>query len=845
MRAALHQRTDDIQEYLLERVPQLLSFETVEALRAQDLGLVGDSEMRVYVIADLSDRLGSSTLIDLAHITAQVCRQLGQQVSVSGLLYLPNTTSPAPAEEAIAYAALKELEYYASHLYNGAGPMDPSTRGHVPFNNGCYLLDDVNEAGYTLRDPGQLVMAASEHLYAMTFQNMADVVREKSKRRYLTATLRGKARSYESFGVAVRYIPRQLLAEWAAARLGADVIRQLLDEESGADASHRVAAFIQEQGLDLETLETTLRKTDVTDRIDRELASLQRVSVAQIELRARDTLHTIRQDHLPVLDLEVREAGPKLQESAKAAVVRQVETTLDNMPIGAIKLLQAFLDRLEEQVQELHKGLNTRVQRHQRELSRSLGTVSETYYALRNVSMGTPPWSIVLPSGVSVLLVPLLYLLLVLVRNFYPQNPAALVVPLLVLAAGILGVLAFVLVRLITQRRKLCEQHIHMVRERAVLESRPAIHQEIAQVYQSTLAAIGQARVELGTLAETLASVGTRLSQQEAARASELVELIRPGPFQSVVDREMADYFYARAVPSLKRVTSALLQKAGPPTKWLSRSLEKNERLSHSIYEQITGAGTENLEASVRRFTVAEALTRREANVGRLIESLIDSAQPLWNFDPRFLRRARTQRLTFVSGDTENPAWSEVADAISQSCPDAISHHTDDSGSLTVLLIHLGVPLFALRRIGQYRNHYAELLWRGRLPVHTTNSLALISDLVPIRRLGASASVLFATGLALGVVHREPDGRYIAPRGRNTTIRLSAQKERSVALMGMDGSTCRAVQRQLDSILAEQGAEAVCARLDEYTTSFPGLADWEVKGILSFSQAHTLPQEPE
>ena len=53
-----------------------------------------------------------------------------------------------------------------------------------------------------------------------------------------------------------------------------------------------------------------------------------------------------------------------------------------------------------------------------------------------------------------------------------------------------------------------------------------------------------------------------------------------------------------------------------------------------------------------------------------------------------------------------------------------------------------------------------------------------------------ATSPLLEEGLALGIIGREQNGRYVAPRGNNRTIRLSKHKERSAALMGMDASTC-------------------------------------------------------
>jgi hypothetical protein len=151
------------------------------------------------------------------------------------------------------------------------------------------------------------------------------------------------------------------------------------------------------------------------------------------------------------------------------------------------------------------------------------------------------------------------------------------------------------------------------------------------------------------------------------------------------------------------------------------------------------------------------------------------------------------------------------------------------------------VPLFALRRIGQYRSHYAEMLWRGKLPIHTTNKLALTGDLIPMRRLKTHATTLFAVGLALGLVQRERTGRYIAPRGNHRSIRLSTQKERSAALMSMDASTCREVERRLNRLLAQEGPTTLRTRLENYTVNAPNLADWEISNIQNFSRG--IPEE--
>jgi hypothetical protein len=431
-----------------------------------------------------------------------------------------------------------------------------------------------------------------------------------------------------------------------------------------------------------------------------------------------------------------------------------------------------------------------------------------------------------------------LYLSVSLVQKLYPDAPIALLAALGILGLGTASVSWFVVSRLLRQRRKLCEQHIAMIRQRVTLESRPSVHREIGAIYDTTLTAIDQADSELSVLSDQLEDAQARCQAQEDDRLRALLERTRPGPFQSVIDQEMAEAFYARAVPNLERSTTTLIEKGGPLSRWLKESLELGDGFAGWVDEQIASLSALHLDKSVRRLTISDALTHRQDDIQRLTQALIESAQPMWNYDPRLLGRVSTQRLTFVSVDADSPAWTEVAHSLAKVCPDAIIHNTDDSSTLTILNIHLGVPLFALRRIGQYRGHYAELLWRGKLPVHTTNKLTLASDLIPMRRLEMQVHTLFAVGLALGVVQREPSGRYVAPRGDSKTIRLSTQKERSAALMGMDAATCREVERRLRHILDQEGGKALRDRLRKYASTAPGLTDWEIAQIARFGQKH-------
>ena len=224
-----------------------------------------------------------------------------------------------------------------------------------------------------------------------------------------------------------------------------------------------------------------------------------------------------------------------------------------------------------------------------------------------------------------------------------------------------------------------------------------------------------------------------------------------------------------------------------------------------------------------------------ETELRQTLQRLFDNAQPMWNHDPYLLRQAKTQRLTLVGSN----AAHLVRSTLNEIRPAAILVNTEDPYRLIVMSVHRGVPLFALRRLGEYRTHYAEMLRHSKLPAHSARDLALADDPFPVcpPEQPAAAS-LFAAGLALRIVQRDPDGRYLAPQDRTRMVRLSADKVRAAALIGMNGQICREIGRQLDLLIATRGPAAIQSALEGYMATTPGIEDWEVKGILEWEQMY-------
>ena len=105
------------------------------------------------------------------------------------------------------------------------------------------------------------------------------------------------------------------------------------------------------------------------------------------------------------------------------------------------------------------------------------------------------------------------------------------------LGLGMLAIGGFVLSRLFRQRKTLCDKHIDMVRQRATLESRPAVHREMGAVYDALLKVVAQADSELATLSGHLEDARARCQAKEDEQLRALLKLTQPGLFQSVVDQ--------------------------------------------------------------------------------------------------------------------------------------------------------------------------------------------------------------------------------------------------------------------------------------------------------------------
>jgi|GEM_PF-3818447 len=837
IKAAFHQQADEIGSFLVERIPHLSALDTVARLGERGHTLAAGNEIAIYVLADLADLTGNSVFIESACLADQVCRQLGLRPHTGGLLFLPGAPSSVPADESTAYAALKELEYantagkWGEKLATTALPgVHRVSEAIEPFDAGCYLLDMVNEAGYTLQKETQQIDIAAEWLYAMTIGGVARPLQARLSPRYRTARLGGKSRCYAGLGLTVRYVPTQTLGDWAATRLSADLLACILDTQPQTEIEKHAGALIERLGLSAEVLQSRLEHQHIPN-IDAELSPLLNSLPGQIEQRTRRALESVREKHLPQIKNRLEYALTTNLDEIRREIDHALSILLEDVPLGGVNAAREFLRVLRSRVAEQQTVVQARRQGHSAQLKRSLDTVSSTFYALRTARMRLPPWPVAALWILTVIGMPLMSG----VQLVYAADAEVYRGVLVWLFGGVILVLGLWATQLYRQVRQVNRRHADLVRERFALESAPLITKMMQSLYVAVQSYIDLVEKRHMLLLEEIRQVLQRLRADQAQHAQALSALTGPGVRQSVVDLECAGAFYRqmiveegnqrriRALAPFHTLAMELIRQAGPVSTWQDGDGTAQER----IRTRILAVSREMVDKRLARLKIADLLSTEETTRWpALVESALEAAQPWWNLKTAAVRRIKTQRVRLIGGSGEH-----IPDEV-------IAIPSTDPYTLIALTVHWGLPLLAISRIDDYRLHYVDALRHSNYPLHSTAALLLVDDpLTPHRRGQLPSAMLFAAALALGIARRDVNGDYLLPYDRKSWVRLSAERAHAVALMSMNDHVCWEVQKRLSARVAEKGAAAIQAILDEYMAVVPDLEDWQVRAIIDLERA--------
>lgn len=194
----------------------------------------------VYVVASLCGGTGSGTFMDAAYAARAAVPKPWVPI-IAGVLLLPSGIETLPKDEeqkrhyANAYAALRELDHYATELHY---PGFVTSGGKIvqadeaPFDV-CYVVEGRNAEGYRLDSISALEDLVADILFLQTATPTSSAYHSRvtNIRTYYDRPISGKSRRYSSFGLQVFHYDHEdtvhRLAKAAAARLIDYVIQRL------------------------------------------------------------------------------------------------------------------------------------------------------------------------------------------------------------------------------------------------------------------------------------------------------------------------------------------------------------------------------------------------------------------------------------------------------------------------------------------------------------------------------------------------------------------------------------------------------------------------------------------
>lgn len=231
---------------------------------ARTLGDRADSTVHVYIVCSLLGGTGSGSFLEIAYNAREAITSSGLTAKTFGFFVIGG--SPDTVSKANCYAALKELDYFAtSSLTNGPGfqvqypipGVTPINRNEAPVDI-CYLIGSVNERGQPF-NRNQLEETIASNLFLEFACGVAEAKRSKrvdimsrTPGFFTPDGKLGRSQQFFTFGLSTLEFPSPRIQEMLAHEVAAGIAtRWLFDQATGgANPAGAVRDFLKDNRLD-------------------------------------------------------------------------------------------------------------------------------------------------------------------------------------------------------------------------------------------------------------------------------------------------------------------------------------------------------------------------------------------------------------------------------------------------------------------------------------------------------------------------------------------------------------------------------------------------------------------
>ena len=320
-------------------------------------GLVVDNELSIFLVGSLCGGTGSGIFLDTAYCLRGMYGDRGAQIS-GYLVISPELYGDTPYTNANTYAALKELNYYATAGTNFKAYYDLQNLQYVeesrpPFEY-VYLVSNRTQRDYRILEKSKLCNIIAHKIY-LDFAGELSPMLVAQRDNFLQHLIqldehpRPNVQRYLTFGLAEIYFPRDIAVQVSLNRIKLKLVKYWLQGEGQSpDAKILLERFLNQwyAGDKQEGLINKLRQTttDGSKTFSNALTSWRnRLENSIAECETKDD----RENLITQLSREIRQQFRKVQagesDSNRGVWLTNIKQAREEITQELIKDIERFL----------------------------------------------------------------------------------------------------------------------------------------------------------------------------------------------------------------------------------------------------------------------------------------------------------------------------------------------------------------------------------------------------------------------------------------------------------------------------------------------------------------------
>ena len=823
-----------IVNFLEYHLHQLDTVDSHDAMANKGFEIISEHEASLIILAGLEDPTGSALLVDMAYLVEYLIRRKGLQFSSTAILTMPSLVPAKAADEARAYAALKELDSYL----NGRKYQETFANLTIefdlpPFNKGCYLIDSRNEKNVALRSQDEVHTLVAEWLFRTIFTSLKTRIDGfVSDRNPLLSS--GHLAAYSSLGYAAYVLPIDLLVDWCASSLGSELITgHILKSESFVRVSTRLADFFVKSRLRPDKLmeeELRLDKNQMPFRLERDyILRLKTVSADVAVQEAQKSVNEINKD-LTSLKKQIGHNTKRVIHTAGNAIRQEVDSILCEWPEGGISLASQFVSQLIEETDRSIAVLQRRESAFQSKNMRLINQFNVWGVLLKYSSAGIPPLPMLILAILAGFGAPMLLASTWIwqgLQNDPLISPIFLIGALWVLALSGLGFSFWKVKRSVQDIR---DRFVASMMDRFKAELNLALVNAASLLYPELVREANKELERLQKVTTDFLNVGRKF--KAALDPQPLCGEIRFALQRSVLTEELVEELYQNYLGTGKAGArlAPLVEDKGQLPEWIDLTQNEIEQMLLDFGRRVFAPMRD-----LRVETILEREMDSQSRAERMLSQAQDKAAALWTYDQFKLGQdSILTGQTFIGMETSLEGnFKKNFVRVNQA---TIFEPIDDPYSIIITQVRCGMPLFGLRRIEEFRKNYLEVLKSEGEPLHLGDELTISPDLLPEHDLPGKLdpAMAFALALAFGFIKHQASGQYVIQDTKVPFLSdLTRYAAESAVLLGADEITLNYLSGRIQSHASQKGGKETIHTLTNYLDKAE-LEAWQRRHIMQY-----------